>query len=157
MNNPTEDWSAPPLADLSLNWVIRLASPKPVMQLSTHGQLGVLGHVALHEQRAALRVQPGPEQLRGRDPGPAAQQGRVVPHRDRVQVHHAVERVVGLLQRHPLLDGAEVVAQVERVGGGLDAGEHARLMHAGESMNQRRLDATRLDPAQLGSVMRARQ
>ncbi len=35
MNRPTLACSAPPLADLSLNWVIRLASPNPVMQLST--------------------------------------------------------------------------------------------------------------------------
>ncbi len=35
MNRPTLAESAPPLADLSLNWVIRLASPKPVMQPST--------------------------------------------------------------------------------------------------------------------------
>ena len=35
MNRPTLDRSAPCFCDLSLNWVIRLASPKPVMQLST--------------------------------------------------------------------------------------------------------------------------
>ena len=32
-------------------------------------ELGVLGHVGLHEQRAPLRVEPSGEQLRGRDPG----------------------------------------------------------------------------------------
>ena len=35
MNSPTLADSAPPLADLSLNWTIRLASPKPVMHDST--------------------------------------------------------------------------------------------------------------------------
>ncbi len=35
MNRPTVARSAPPLADLSLNCVIRLASPNPVMQPST--------------------------------------------------------------------------------------------------------------------------
>ena len=45
---------------------------------------------------------------------------------DRVQVDDAVERVVGVLQRHPLLERAEVVAEMERVGRRLDAGEHAR-------------------------------
>jgi len=32
VNRPTEACSWPSRADLSLNWVIRLASPKPVMQ-----------------------------------------------------------------------------------------------------------------------------
>ena len=45
------------------------------------GQLGVLGHVALHEQRAPVRVQPGAEQLGGGDPGPPGEQGRVLRHR----------------------------------------------------------------------------
>ena len=81
-------------ADLSLNCVIRLASPKPVMQLEHPGQLGVRRHVALHEQRAALRVEPGREQLRGRDLGTPAQQLRVVVDGDRVQVDDAVEGVV---------------------------------------------------------------
>ncbi len=35
MNRPTLALLTPPLADLSLNWVIRLASPKPVMQFIT--------------------------------------------------------------------------------------------------------------------------
>ena len=35
MNSPTEAWSAPPRADLSLNCVIRDASPKPVMHCIT--------------------------------------------------------------------------------------------------------------------------
>ena len=64
---------------LSLNCVIRLASPKPVMQLHHPGELRVLGHVALHEQRAALGVEPDGEQLRGGDPGALPQHRRVVP------------------------------------------------------------------------------
>ena len=35
MKSPTDAWSAPPLDDLSLNWVILLASPNPVRQPST--------------------------------------------------------------------------------------------------------------------------
>src|SRR5262249_26220462 len=54
---------------------------------------------------------------------------RVLRQRDRVQVHHAVDGVVGLLQCHPLPHGTEVVAQVEGVGGRLDAGEHAWRGH----------------------------
>jgi hypothetical protein len=54
------------------------------------------------------------------------QQGGILRHGDRVQVDHAVEGVVGVLQRHPLAQRAEVVAEVEGVGGGLDAGQDAK-------------------------------
>ncbi len=90
------------------------------------GQLGMLGHMALHEQRAALRVEAGGQQLGGGDPGVGAQFGRVLRNGDRMQVDDHVEGVVGLLERHPLADRAEVVAEVEGAGGGLDAGEHTR-------------------------------
>ena len=95
------------------------------MQLSTQAELGVLGHLRLHEQRAPLRVEPerraaGRRETRVR----CAQQRRVVPGGDRVQVDHAVEGVVGVLHRHPVAHRAQVVAEVERVGGRLDAGEH---------------------------------
>jgi len=41
----------------------------------------------------------------------------------RMEVGHAVERVMGLLQRHPLAQRTQVVAQVQRVGRGLGEGE----------------------------------
>ena len=81
MNRPTLDRSVPCFADLSLNCVIRLASPNPVMQLSTQASCGVLGHLRLHEQRAALRVEPDREQLGRADPGAVPQQRRVVAQR----------------------------------------------------------------------------
>ena len=65
-------------------------------------QLRVLGHVRLDEQRGPLRVDPGGEQLRGGPAGALAQHLRVVLDGDRVQVDDAVERVVVVLQRHPL-------------------------------------------------------
>ncbi len=43
MNSPTLLRSEPPLALLSLNCVIRLASPKPVMQPSTHASWACSG------------------------------------------------------------------------------------------------------------------
>ncbi len=89
------------------------------------GELGVLGDMALDEERAALRVESGGQQLRGGEPGVGAQVRRVLRDRDRVQVDDHVERVVGLLQGHPLAHGAEVVAEVERACCGLDSGEHA--------------------------------
>ncbi|GAA0419479.1 hypothetical protein GCM10010357_46030 [Streptomyces luteireticuli] len=35
---------------------------------------------------------------------------------------------MGVLQGHPLADGTEVVAEVERTGSGLDSGEHTRTI-----------------------------
>jgi endonuclease III len=81
--------------------------------------------MALHEERAPVRVEPRREQLRDGQPGVGGQLLRVLRNRDRVQVDDHVERVVGLLEGHPLTDGAEVVAEVERACGGLDSGEHA--------------------------------
>jgi len=43
------------------------------MQLSTQVSLGVLGHLGLHEQRAAGRVQPQREQLGDAAQGALAQ------------------------------------------------------------------------------------
>ncbi len=95
------------------------------------GKLGVLGHVTLHEHDAALRVKAGGQQLGGRDPAATAQVGRLLRHRDRMQVDNAVDGIVRLLQRHPLAQGAEIVAEMERVSGGLDAGEHSGSGHPG--------------------------
>ena len=83
-------------------------------------QLSVLGYVRLDEQRGPLRVDAGREQLRHRPPGPLPQQLRFVLHRDRVQVDHAVERVVVLLQSHPLTHRPEIIAEVERIRRRLD-------------------------------------
>lgn len=43
MNSPTLDRSLPCFCDLSLNWVIRLASPKPVMHPSTQASCACSG------------------------------------------------------------------------------------------------------------------
>lgn len=82
--------------------------------------------MALDEERAALRVETGGQQLGGGDPGVAAQLRGVLRNGDRMQVDHHVEGVVGLLERHPLAYRTEVIAEVEGAGGGLNAGEHTR-------------------------------
>src|SRR6266545_4650282 len=105
VNSPTLDRSAPCLADLSLNWVIRL--------------------VTLHEQGAPLRVDPQRQQLRRRHPGTPPQLLRLVSRGDRVQVDHAVERVMRRLQRHPMSQRPEIVPQMVRISRGLDAGQYA--------------------------------
>ena len=55
---------------------------------------------------------------------------RVLPHRDGVQVDHAIDAVVALLQRHELGDGAEIIAEVQ-IAGRLHAGKYAFLERHG--------------------------
>ena len=73
MNSPTDCRSAPEAGGL----VLELRHPRGLAEagqaLQDPGQAGVLGDVALHEQRAPARVEPGGEQLRGRDAGAPAQ------------------------------------------------------------------------------------
>ena len=79
-------------------------------------ELGVAGHLALHEDRRARGVDAHREQLGGGAQGALAQHLRVLLDGDRVQVGDEEERLVVLLQVHPLPQRAEVVAEVERVG-----------------------------------------
>ena len=131
MNRPTLAAPSPPLADLSLNWVIRRASPKPVRHCSTQRQLGVRRDLALHEDRRPLRVDAHREQLGRRAQGALAQHLRVLLDGDRVQVGDEEERLVVALEVHPLPQRAEVVAEVEGVGGRLDPRQHPRPGAAG--------------------------
>ena len=61
------------------------------------GQLGVLAHVALAEQDAALRIEAGGEQDRGRVVEALAQLGRVVGDGQRVQVDDAEDALAAIL------------------------------------------------------------
>ncbi len=77
------------------------------------GQLGVLGPVALDEQRAVLGIEPEGQQ-RGRHlAGPGAEELRVVGARQRVVVDDAVDRLVLELEPDVVPDRAEVVAEVD--------------------------------------------
>ena len=107
---------------LELRHPARLAEAGEALQHPR--RLRVRGHLALHEDRRPLGVDAGREELGDGDEGALAQQLRVVGHRDRVQVRDEEERIEVVLQGHPLLERAQEVAEVERVGGGLDAGEH---------------------------------
>ena len=124
MNSPTLAAPSPPLADLSLNWVIRRASPKPVRHCSTQPSWACAGHLALHEDRRALGVDAHRHQLGGGAQGALAEHLRVLLDGDRVQVGDEEERLVLALQVDPLPQRPEVVAEVERVGRRLDAGQH---------------------------------
>ena len=96
------------------------------------GQLGVLAHVGLAEEDAALGVEAGGEQDRGGVVDALAQFGRVVGDRDRVQVDDAEDRrVAPVLALDVLADRADVVAEV-LAAGRLDAAEDDRLAHRRE-------------------------
>ena len=86
------------------------------------GELGVLAHVGLAKEDAALRVEPGGDQDRGRVVEALAQLRRLVGDRDRVQVDDAVDRLAAVLALDVLADRADVVAEV-LAPGRLDAAE----------------------------------
>ena len=85
----------------------------------------MLRHVALHEHDGPLGIDARGEEEIDQVDGVAPQLGALLPHGDGVQVDGAVHAVVRLLQRHPVADGAQVVAEVQRAGR-LDAAEDAR-------------------------------
>ena len=87
-------------------------------------QLGVLVHMRLDEERAALRVHATGEERRGEPADADAQLGGILRERDGVQIHDAIDVLVDILLVHPVADSAEIVADV-RDAGGLDAGEDA--------------------------------
>ena len=68
MNSPARTESLPAL--FSLNWVIRPQLAHGGGALEQPGHLGVLGHVALDEQRAPLGVEAGGQQVEGGLVGP---------------------------------------------------------------------------------------
>jgi hypothetical protein len=92
------------------------------------GQLRVLGHVGLDEEGHLLGVQPRRHVDQGRLKGALGQGGGVVGQGvgEGVVVHDAEESVPAQLlpDLHPLLDGPQVVADVD-LPRGLDAGEDA--------------------------------
>ena len=101
----------------------RLAESRDAVQ--DPGQLGVLRHLGLDEQRALFDVDAAGNVLRGRDPGAVGQFGGILRNGDRVQVRDEEDGVVLVLHPDPVHEGAEVVAQVQGVGRGLHAGEDA--------------------------------
>ena len=86
--------------------------------------LGVGRHVALREDRRAIRVEPGRDQHREQVERALAEVRRVVLDADRVEVDDAEEGLALLLRLGVLTEAARVVAEVLRARG-LDAGEDA--------------------------------
>ena len=111
---------------LALPLVLELGHPAQLADgggaLEQPGEPGVLGHVALDEEGAALGVEADGQQVEGGVEGVGPQVGRVDLRGQGVQVDHAVEGVVVVLEGDPVAEGPEVVAEGE-VAGGRDAGE----------------------------------
>jgi hypothetical protein len=90
------------------------------------------GYVGLHEQDGSLWVHAAGQKLGGFGHGVLPELGWVPPTRERVEVDDAIEGVVGVLQFHPMADGAQIVADVARPSG-LDPAEDStgRLISKG--------------------------
>ena len=96
------------------------------------GELGVLGDLALVEDDVLLRIDAAGDEGRGHFADRARQLGRVLPDRDGVQIDHAIDAVVALLQLDELDDRAEIIAEMQ-VAGRLHAGKHTLLeRHGGD-------------------------
>ena len=88
------------------------------------GKLGVRRNHALVEDRAALGVDAGGD-VRCRHLARAGPQlGGILRLRQRMQVDDAEDALIVLLQRDPVQNRAEIIAEVE-VAGRLDAGKDA--------------------------------
>ena len=86
-------------------------------------QLGVFGHRRLHEQRRAIGIDAAREHVDRHRARARRHLRGLVRLRDRVVVDDAIEAAVLPLQRHPVPDGAQVVAEVQ-LARRLDTREH---------------------------------
>ncbi len=87
----------------------------------------MLRHLALQVEQRPIRIDAHREQDLGRIEPVFVQLPRVTRNGERVQVDDAVDRLVLVLQRDPVAEGAEIVADVH-VPGGLNAREHLPLL-----------------------------
>src|SRR6476660_9693712 len=91
----------------------------------------MLGNLTLMEHDVLFRIDAAGKKRGGDLTGRLRQLGRVLPHRDRVQIDHAVDAVVLVLQRDKLHERAEIIAEVQ-IAGRLHAGKYPLLeRHAG--------------------------
>src|SRR5262249_8582434 len=90
---------------------------------------GVGRHLALVEDDVLAGIDAGGEVAGRHLARLLAQRLGILPDRDRVLIDDAIDAVELVLQAHPIADGAEIVAEME-VLGGLDAREDAVLRRA---------------------------
>ena len=126
MNSPTLAAPSPPLADLSLNWVIRRASPKPVRHCSTQAAWACAGTwlwMKIADRCGSMPIASSwAAARRVRSRSAFGSCSTVIACRSAMKKNGAWSS----LQVHPLPQRAEVVAEVEGVGGRLDPREHPR-------------------------------
>ncbi len=113
---------------LELRHAVHPAEPGDAIE--DPGELGVLGHHRLVEDRVLGAVDAGRQEGRCDLPRLRRKRRRLLPHGDRVHVDHAVQALVVALQAREVADRAEIVAEVE-VSGGLYARQDAALEAAG--------------------------
>ena len=76
-------------------------------------EFGVLGHLALVQDDVLLRIDACCDEGRCDLADIAGQFGRVLPDGNGMQIHNAVDAVVGVLEFDEVDDGAEIVAEVQ--------------------------------------------
>ena len=114
-----------------LRFILKLGHARKLAEhgvaVQNPGQLRVGGNMPLYKKQALLGVDAAGNILGQHFQRLAAQRGRVLPHGDGVQVHHAEDAVVFLLHLHPVADGPQVVAQ-RQLARGLHAAEYDFFM-----------------------------
>jgi hypothetical protein len=88
------------------------------------GELGVGGHRTLQQDDVLPVVDAGRHQRRGAEARIGGELLGLLEHRDRMHIDDAIDALEILLQRDPVLDRAEIVAECESARG-LDAREDA--------------------------------
>ena len=87
-------------------------------------QLSMLRHAALVENDALLRIETRSQQTCSHLASAGAQGRRILLDGNGMEVNNAVDAVIFLLHRDPILDGAEIISKVQ-ITGRLHTGEHA--------------------------------
>ena len=86
----------------------------------------MFGDLALVEDDVLLRIDTAGDEGRGHLAGVARQFGGILPNRDGVQIDHAIDAVMAVLQIDEFDDGAEIIAEMQ-IAGRLHAGKHQLL------------------------------
>ncbi len=111
------------LAGLLLELRHAVEPAEPGDAIENPGKLGVLGDLALVEHDVFFRIDAAGDEGRGDFANGVRQLGRLLPYRDGVQIDHAIDAVVAVLQLDEALDGAEIIAEMQ-IAGRLHAGKH---------------------------------
>ena len=87
------------------------------------GQLGMFGHLRLIENNMPVRVDARGNKCGGNFARIVAQFGRVLKHGNGVQIDHAIEAWMRILQGHEIFNRAQIIAQMQ-VSRRLNSGKH---------------------------------